>query len=291
MRKRICMAVVLLLLLLQTIPVSAVELFMEDSSVSEPYNLLLIGVDRRDDTWNGNSDVMMLATVNFEKETVFLTSFLRDLYADIPGVGVSKLNAACAKGGAELCVETIKENYQVDIDNYAWVDFSSMREIVDILGGVDVQVDEDERNVTNGYITSMCKADEVPPEEHLIAETGYVHLDGYQAVAYARNRKSGGTSDFGRTDRQREIIMALFEKEASASTEDLSATLLSLLPYVKTDMTPIELMSLLPKLADVQKYRVQEERIPYDGEYYSQNEILIPTDMADTIAKLRATIY
>lgn len=291
MRKRICMAIVLVLLLLQAVPAAASEILAEESSASEPYNILLIGVDRRDDSWNGNSDVMMLVTVNFEKETVFLTSFLRDLYADIPGVGVSKLNAACANGGAELCVETIKQNYQVDIDNYAWVDFRSMRQIVDVLGGVDVQVDEDERNVTNGYITAMCQADGVEPEEHLITEPGFVHLDGYQAVGYSRNRRSGGTSDFGRTDRQREIIMALFEKEASAGAEELSATLLSLIPYVETDMTPFGLMALLPRLGDVQKFAVQEVRIPYDGEYYVQNEILIPLDMADTIAKLKETIY
>src|SRR5699024_3112848 len=85
------------------------------------YDLLLIGVDRRDDSWYGNSDVMILLTVNHDRQTVYMTSFLRDLAADIPGIGVRKLNAACANGGAKLLVETLEENYQVSVDNYAMV--------------------------------------------------------------------------------------------------------------------------------------------------------------------------
>ena len=99
-------------------------------SQKDTYNLLLLGVDRRDESWNGNSDVVLLVTVNKEKKTVYLTSFLRDLYADIPGVGVRKLNAACANGGPELTIQTLEENYHVEIDNYAMVDFNAMIDVV-----------------------------------------------------------------------------------------------------------------------------------------------------------------
>lgn len=154
-------------------------------SQKDTYNLLLLGVDRRDESWNGNSDVVLLVTVNKEKKTVYLTSFLRDLYADIPGVGVRKLNAACANGGPELTIQTLEENYHVEIDNYAMVDFNAMIDVVDALGGVDLEIDEDERVTANDYITCMCEDNGVDPKPYYIKKAGKVHLNGYQAVGYA----------------------------------------------------------------------------------------------------------
>lgn len=91
-----------------------VKMAQQFFSKKDTYNILLLGVDRRDESWEGNSDVILLVTVNKEKKTVYLTSFLRDLYADIPGVGVRKLNAACANGGPELTVQTLEDNYQIE---------------------------------------------------------------------------------------------------------------------------------------------------------------------------------
>ena len=124
--------------------------------------------------------MILLVTVNKEKKTVYLTSFLRDLYADIPGVGVRKLNAACANGGPELTVQTLEDNYQVEIDNYAMVDFNAMIDVVDALGGVDLEIDEDERVTANDYITCMCEDNGDDPEDYYIEKAGLVHLNGYQ---------------------------------------------------------------------------------------------------------------
>ena len=98
------------------------------------YNILLIGVDRRDKTWYGNSDSMILLSVNKDTKQIHMTSFMRDLYANIPDVGVKKLNAACAYGGGPLVVRTIEDNYKLPIDNYASVDFDSMIDIIDAVG-------------------------------------------------------------------------------------------------------------------------------------------------------------
>ena len=291
MKKKILAGMLMLILCLCTVMVSAQEEETSAQTEKKTYNILLIGVDRRDDSWNGNSDVMMLVTLNYEKQTIFLTSFLRDLYANIPGIGVCKLNASCANGGAELCVETIKSNYRVDIDNYAMVDFVSMRHIVDALGGVDIEIDEDERIVANKYITAMCAADGEPAENHLLQYAGLIHMDGYQAVGYARNRYTGGTNDFGRTGRQREIIKKLFEKEETINAKELMEVLLKVFPYVDSDLDPLTLMAMAPDLAKIQDFEIQEQHIPYDNEYYVQNEILIPVDMEATISKLRETIY
>ncbi len=254
------------------------------------YNLLLIGVDRRNSSWNGNSDVMMLVTVNYDRKTIYLTSFLRDLYANIPGVGIKKLNASCAYGGAPLCVETIKSNYGVMIDNYAMVDFNAMIDIVDILGGVDLELDDEEVKIANDYIKSMCKANGVEFEDHRIAESGLQHLDGYQAVGYARNRYSGGTYDFGRTERQRKVVMSIFNKMKGSSLSTLTSLAQNVLPYVTHNVEESKVLSLLSQLPDCLNYSVEQQHIPYSGMYHSENEILIP-DMEATISKLLDTIY
>lgn len=255
------------------------------------YNILLLGVDRRDGSWNGNSDVVMLVTVNMDKQKIYMTSFLRDLYANIPDIGVRKLNAACANGGPELTVQTLEENYQVQIDNYAMVDFNAMIDVIDALGGIDLEIDEDERVTANDYITCMCQDNGVDPEPHYIQEAGLVHLSGYQAVGYARNRYTGKGSDFGRTQRQRNVMTAILKKVQSGSYDSLTDVVKSVMPYITHDITQMEMIGILMKLNTWIGYDVVEQHIPYDNEYYSDNEILIPNDMADTITKLNQALY
>lgn len=260
-------------------------------SQKDTYNILLLGVDRRDESWNGNSDVVLLVTVNKEKKTVYLTSFLRDLYADIPGVGVRKLNAACANGGPELTIQTLEENYHVEIDNYAMVDFNAMIDVVDALGGVDLEIDEDERVTANDYITCMCEDNGVDPKPYYIKKAGKVHLNGYQAVGYARNRYTGKGSDFGRTQRQRNVLMAIAEKAQNGDFVSLSDTIEDVMPYITHDIPEFEMIGLIMQVGTWMNYDIQQQHIPYDGEYTSQDEILVPDDMNATVEKLTSILY
>ena len=255
------------------------------------YNILLLGVDRRDQSWNGNSDVVMLVTVNMEKQKIYMTSFLRDLYVNISGIGVRKLNAASANGGPELAVQTLEENYQVQIDNYAVVDFNAMIDVIDALGGIDLEIDEAERVTANDYITCMCQDNEEDPEPHYIKEAGFVHLSGYQAVGYARNRYTGKGSDFRRTQRQRNVMTAILKKVQSGSYDSLTDVVKSIMPYITHDITQMEMIGILMKLNTWIGYDTVEQHIPYDNEYYAENEILIPKDMSDTITKLNGLLY
>ena len=255
------------------------------------YNILLLGVDRRDQSWNGNSDVVMLVTVNMEKQKIYMTSFLRDLYVNISGIGVRKLNAASANGGPELAVQTLEENYQVQIDNYAMVDFNAMIDVIDALGGIDLEIDEAERVTANDYITCMCQDNEEDPEPHYIKEAGFVHLSGYQAVGYARNRYTGKGSDFRRTQRQRNVMTAILKKVQSGSYDSLTDVVKSIMPYITHDITKMEMIGILMKLNTWIGYDTVEQHIPYDNEYYVENEILIPKDMSDTITKLNGLLY
>lgn len=268
-----------------------VKMAQQFFSKKDTYNILLLGVDRRDESWEGNSDVILLVTVNKEKKTVYLTSFLRDLYADIPGVGVRKLNAACANGGPELTVQTLEDNYQVEIDNYAMVDFNAMIDVVDALGGVDLEIDEDERVTANDYITCMCEDNGDDPEDYYIEKAGLVHLNGYQAVGYARNRYTGKGSDFGRTQRQRNVLTAIAEKAQDGDYASLADTMEDVMPYITHDITEMQMIGLMMQLGSWLDYDIQQQHIPYDGEYTSQDEILVPTDMNATVEKLTSILY
>ncbi len=253
------------------------------------YNLLLIGVDIRDVQWHGNSDSMILITINHDVKKIFMTSFMRDLYADIEGYGVYKLNAAHAIGGGPLLVETIKANYGVAIDNYARVDFSSLTNIIDTAGGVDIDVSAEEAAVANDYIREMCKLQGKDYEANKITGSGMMRLSGIQAVAYCRIRYVGN-SDYERTSRQREVLMALVGQAKSMGLGQLNTLINEVLPLVTHNVEQKTVLELIAQVPSLLSYEFVTGRVPYDGLYTSQNEILIP-NMEETIKRLRETLY
>lgn len=263
-----------------------------DISVPEStgsYNLLLVGVDRRDSGWYGNSDSMILLSINYDKKEVHMISFMRDLYANIDGHGVHKLNAACAYGGCPLLVSTIEENYKVNIDNYAWVDFAGMIDIIDRIGGLDINITAEEEKVSNGYIQEMCALRGTDPSSHLFTAAGLIHMDGYQAVAYARNRYTGN-SDYERTQRQRIVLSAIESRFKEMSLPDLTSAISDILPYITHNIDSGKMLQLTTQLPAILGYDMKEDRIPYDGMYSVKNEILIP-DFEKTITKLQQELY
>ncbi len=257
----------------------------EDDSFNEGdvYNILLIGSDRRDDSWIGNSDVMILITVNDNTQKIVMTSFMRDLYADIPGYGVHKLNYAYAAGGASVLVSTLEDNYELEIDNYAAVDFDGMAEIIDLIGGVDMELSDAEVDVMNSYLESMGHSEES------LYSGGYYHLSGYQTVAHMRDRYVGNY-DYERTERQRSVLTEIFNGLQGKDAAELTDLAQQALELTDHDITPLELLSLLPSLPTVINYTLVENRIPYDGLYNSQDEMLVP-DFEATIERLHETLY
>ena len=245
------------------------------------YNLLMIGTDHRSDSWNGNSDVMILTTIDTETEQITMTSFMRDLYADIPEYGVHKLNYAYAAGGGEKLEETLEQNYQIEIDNYAVVDFEAMAEIIDILGGVDMEILDSECSTLNMYLQSM----NVP--EYSIYQGGSYHLNGYQAVAYMRIRFVGN-SDYQRTQRQRDVLKGVFASVQNLDAEDIAALAEDVLPQIEHNIGTLQMVQLMAALPELRDYELTEDRIPYDDLYYSKNEMLVP-DFEATIERLYET--
>lgn len=244
------------------------------------YNVLLIGSDRRDTSWYGNSDVMMLATINKNTKKIYLTSFMRDSYALVDGYGARKLNFAYAVGGGPKLVSTIEKNYRINIDNYASGDFTTTAEIIDLIGGVDIKVSAAEAN----QINKTC----IGPHEELPG-AGTYHLKGNQAVAYGRIRHVGH-ADYERTERQRRVMSAIFKKAKKLSLGQLNSLANKVLPLVTHNISEGDLISLLADIPTVVGYDLELGRIPYDGMYSVKGEMLVPA-WNDTLRKLHATIY
>ncbi len=253
------------------------------------YNLLLVGVDRRDSSWYGNADCNILLSFNRTKKTITMMSFMRDLYAEIPGHGIRKLNAACAYGGCPLLVTTIENNYKIPIDNYAWVDFNGMINIIDLLGGVDLRISDAEMKAANGYISEMARLAGEDPQQHFLLASGDVHMSGYQAVGYARIR-SVGNSDFGRTERQRVILAQIIGKIGSASTKEKASIIRRILPFVTHNIPESKIFGSIPTIMSLSGYKLQSARIPFDGLFTIDHEILVP-DFATTLPIIEDILY
>lgn len=263
---------------------------VEDEDV---YNLLLVGVDRRDKTWNGNSDSMMLVSINHTAKRVSVVSLMRDTYVDIPGYGYNKLNAAYALGGGPLLTQTITDTYKVDVSRYAAVDFENMIEIVDALGGVDLEMTDAEVEVANGYMLDMCNTLGLNGYDYVLPGGGVYHCNGVQAVAYARNRYVGN-SDYARTERQRYVISQMIEEVKRMDVSQLTQFVTDVLPLVTHNIEETEIWDMVTKAPDILQYNFVQDRIPYDNMYdviYVDLQDMLVPQWESTIDILHNTIY
>ena len=218
-------------------------------------NILLIGQDRREGEETARSDSMILCTYHRKTGNVTMTSFLRDLYVPIPGHHNNRINAAYSEGGAALLDRTLRENFDLHIDGNIEVDFSQFSQIIDLLGGVQLELREDEAAEINKETGSGLSA-------------GVQVLNGEQALTYARIRKLDADGDFSRTSRQRKLMNALLGSYRNIKWKDLLPLIDALLPLISTDMNYGRLvllaMEILPKLSDAQ---ITSQRIPADGTF------------------------
>ena len=256
------------------------------------YNILLIGSDTRESGAVGRSDAMILVSINQKTETIYLTSFLRDCYVSIPGYGNTRLNHAFAYGGPDLLEQTLEQNFKVHVDRYVAVDFFSFMDVIDTLGGVYINVSEDEQKVTNNYIWSMNKLMGEEWSNDYLWSSGWQKLNGKQALCYARNRYTG--NDYERTARQRTIINQIIDGAMQASPATLVDLAQVILPQVTTDMTKSEILSYAANAAAYMGYDVQQQQIPAEGTYSGatiSGMSVISLDLDANIKYLQGTIY
>lgn len=210
----------------------------EKMSNKNVINVLLIGSDasaeepgRSNITDKGNTDAMILVSIDKVNKTVKLISFMRDSYTYMDGFDrYAKLNAACANGGPAYLVETIENDYKIEINGYALVDFDSFRQVIDVLGGVNVDVPQYVANYLSGSKGTFPSGDNVL-------------LNGDQALRFSRIRKSDANGDVSRVQRQRQVISALINKCKGASLSQINDVADVILANVRTNIGKKEILS------------------------------------------------
>lgn len=230
--------------------------FLSDAK-SDPfiYNVLLIGTDKSDDGGTSRSDTMLLVSVDRKNKTLKFTSFMRDLWVEIPGHDDSKLNAAFAYGGAELLMKTIENNFKIKINNYVLVDFDMFKSLIDGLGGVTVDITEAEAKFINRTT-------------HAHVEPGTNTLNGDYALIYCRIRKLD--SDFNRTQRQRKVMAAIFEQIKEQNIFENISAVNNVIPLITTDIAPLKMTLKAFSAISLLTYGNDQLRIPVDGGYTSK---------------------
>lgn len=197
-------------------------------------NCLLCGVDTQEGT-SGRTDAMILVSLNKKTNKITLVSFMRDCYTymDINGADRwYKINSAYNWGGPATLVETIENNYKIEINNYVTVDFDTFPKLINALGGVTLEVQDYEARYINRTTV------------HTIESGPNVTLDGWEALVFARIRYSDADGDVSRTRRQRQLVTALMQKAKSASVGQLNNLLNTVLPYVRTNYRKSQIFAL-----------------------------------------------
>ena len=263
------------------IPLGASDKDRIGGAGSDLLNILLIGQDAREGESQARSDSMILCTYNKATRKLTMTSFMRDLYVPIPGHGSNRINAAYSFGGTPLLKKTIDQNFDIAIDGSIEVDFTHFSGIIDQLGGVEIQLRQDEADVINRQTGSALTE-------------GTQWLDGFQALTYSRIRSLDIDGDFSRTNRQRKVINAVVDSLRGISITEMTPVIGKILPMLTTDLNRGQLLlyalEILPHLSDID---IQSQRIPADGTFTDKTidgmSVLV-ADMATQRQHLRDTL-
>lgn len=246
-------------------------------------NILLVGKDASSSDGRPRTDSMILVSINTETDSLTMVSIMRDLYVQIPGgYSDNRINAAYRFGGIELLNATIEKNFGIVIDGNVEVDFRQFEKIIDILGGVDIELTAAEARYLSrfGYYGTL--------------ESGMNHLDGKTALEYCRIRQID--SDHQRTERQRKLLLTIAARAKNMSVGQVWDIINEVLPYVRTDMDNTELVRVLT--AGIQALMsgngIRSSKIPQSGQYYGANilgmQVIVP-DLIQCHLYLKAFIY
>lgn len=248
-------------------------------------NILLVGSDKRA-TWTqtGRSDSAMIATLDLKHKKLKLTSLMRDMYLTIPGYGENRFNAAYSFGGVSLMYETIASNFGIRLDGYAVVDFSAFKKVINTIGGVKITLTDEEYQ----YLTTAYKKGSV-----LDLQPGTNVMNGTQALAYTRIRQDA-QGDFGRTERQRKVLQAIFTEAKSLSLSELIELAEELMPCISTDLSNDQIMSYMQSVLMLGTTEIDQMRIPVDNSYVQRrinNKAVLVPEMETNVKALQDFIY
>lgn len=259
-------------------------------------DIALFGLDNRSngnyDT--GNSDVIMILSINNDTKEVRMVSVYRDTYLDVSGKdekkNFQKCNSAYARGGAERAVSMLNKNLDLNIDDYVVFDFAAIADAIDLMGGIELDITEDEMKIMNESYITYTEAI-VGKESSLIDHAGTQVVDGVQAVSYARIRYTAG-GDFKRAERQRTVISKTFEKAKNAKLSKLTEIMDVVFPEIRTDLSSTEMMKIV-RIA--MGYDIsQSVGFPFDrttDTLGKKGSCVIPCDLESNVIKLHQLLY
>ena len=272
---------------------------VENNTAMKGYrNIALFGIDARNDNLDkGNrSDTIMIASINQDTGEVKLCSVYRDTYMNLGNDKYSKCNAAYAAGGPKQAIDMLNMNLDMNITNYISIGFEGLIETIDSLGGIQIDVKEDEIKHLNNYQASMFSTEtkEKLTDNYVkVTQPGLQTLNGLQATAYCRIRYTAG-DDFKRAERQRTVLLACFEKAKTASVSTLNSILDSVMPHVATNLNTAEMLEVLGELT---KYKVvATDGFPFEtnrvtGKVGKAGSCVIPTSLEDNVVLLHKFFF
>jgi len=228
----------------------------------EVVNIALFGLDRRDPKEPSRSDSIMILSVDKKHKKIKMNSIMRDTYVKVKDHGQTKINHAYAYGQAQLAVRTLNENFDMNIRDFVAVDFYKLENIIDALDGIEINIKKNEISLINETMVT------IPNLEHKeviqVTKSGNQTLNGMQAVAYSRVRHTAG-GDTERTERQRTVLTAIFDKIKSGGATQFSSNISNLLPFVETSMNSLDIIKLGTDAFVSQTTNLEQERFPIDG--------------------------
>lgn len=272
-----------------------IQSIQEQAGISEKgiINIALYGIDSRDknDSSNSRSDSVIILTIDKTHNKIKLSSIMRDTYVKIDGHGKDKLTHAYAFGGPQLAIKTLNQNLGLNIEDFVTVDFFGLENIIDSMGGINLSVKQNEVNEINKFIKEVAILENKTPV--LLKHSGMQHMNGMQAVAYGRIRHVGN-GDYERTDRQREVLSAMFDKIKSLGPNQFIKLVPECSKYIKTSLSLTKMMSIGTEVLKNKSISIEQQRFPKNE--HSKEETInkvwyLVADLNKTKTSLRDFIY
>ncbi|MCD7824642.1 MAG: LCP family protein [Clostridiaceae bacterium] len=258
----------------------------------EVINILICGEEAINDD-RGRTDSIMIATINQKDNQLSLTSIMRDTYVSIPGFSDNKINAAYHNGGMKTLVATIKENFGISVDGYVLVNFDSFQEIIDAIGGIDIELSQEE-------VTYLNSTNYISESANRNLTVGVNHMNGNQALGYARVRyvgKDGVVGDFARTLRHRTVMKAIYKRMMDKSTLELVAMIPDILPLLTTNMKKSEIINCLTAGVAVRNTnkKLKTLNVPIEGCYKITRvrgmSVVLASPLDENVKEMHEFIY
>lgn len=271
----------------------SIELESETAELVQGYtNIALFGLDNRQ-TGNydgGNSDCIMIASINNDTKEVKLVSVYRDTFLNVKEDTYNKINSAYSYGGPKGAIAALNKNLNLNIVDYVAVDFGAIVEAVDLLDGIELTITDEEVKIMNdNYIDEINEVTDHNSSK--LSSGGTYVVDGVQALAYCRIRYTAG-DDFKRTERQRTVLTKMIEKAKGSSLSTVSSLINSMFDEISTSFTSKEMLELAGSMMDYEL--AGNHGWPFElctGNFGSKGSIVVPTDLETNVAELHEYLF